>query len=425
MIGQPTFYPSPWIYYSLACFAYILVGVFGAVVRWFHMCRPYASQGDYFYPARRHVTFFYFFVSLQLPYVFCPADPSAWFYVRCFGIVYYPICFAVLFFRYFRMCKIVHPGKRSGFIDRRDPYAPFFLLFLLLVAMFVVVVSGHGAVLTRYTTELEYVIATLSLLISLGFIRECLLLFRRIKWYNEQNFSNDADFPYVFAKRVLWLPATGSVIMWSVFLSDSREVYMASNIITVLFMLAFLCHILHPNKSQSQPRKASELERMDAACMEVMSRDMAAAGEDECDAETVADEGCGMAERPDNAADCPDNVDAREWETVKAEVLGIVGRRYLEPNLKRVEVIHDVVRSKRTLAGTFITRVGFYRLVNAFRVRHYEMLMQSPSAVMSQDMAAETCGFKNRWALSNARKRLTDFDYTIIEDFLGDISANA
>lgn len=45
-------FASPEIYYSLACFTYILSGVFGAIIRWCHMCHPYSNQGDYFYPAR-------------------------------------------------------------------------------------------------------------------------------------------------------------------------------------------------------------------------------------------------------------------------------------------------------------------------------------------------------------------------------------
>ena len=53
------------------------------------------------------------------------------------------------------------------------------------------------------------------------------------------------------------------------------------------------------------------------------------------------------------------------WESVKNEVLTIVSRRYLEPSLKRIEVVRDVSSMNHTLAGTFITQVGFYRLVNA------------------------------------------------------------
>ncbi len=421
-MGLSTCYESPWIYYSLACFAYILIGVFGAVVRWCHMCRPYASRGDFFYPARRHVSFFYFFVSLQFPYVLCPSDPAVWLYVRGFCIVYYPICFAVLFFRYFRMLKVLPPGRNAYFVDLRDPYAAFFLPFLWLVALFAVIVSGHGDLLTKYHREMEYVFGALSLALSFGFLRECWLLSRRLKWYNEQNYSSDDDFSHAFAKRVLWLPAMGFAIMWAVFLSDSREAYMVMNIIMVVFMLAFLCMILAPNKSLSS-KVAREIERMEKA--------YEARAKSSCVDETT-EEDCGVdvtevAEPCDDSGvvERPDNVDEKEWEAVKAEVLGIVGRRYLEPSLKRVDVIHDVVKSKHTLAGTFITQVGFYRLVNAFRVRHYEMLTLSPPASMSQDMAAEICGFKNRWALSNARKRLTDFDYTIIEDYLKDKKADS
>ena len=111
-------------------------------------------------------------------------------------------------------------------------------------------------------------------------------------------------------------------------------------------------------------------------------------------------------------------MEQENWESVKKEVLTIVSRRYLEPSLKRVEVIRDVSMMNHTLAGTFITQVGFYKLVNAFRVRHYEKLMESSAGTYGQEAAAELCGFKNRWALTNARKRLGDFDYSLIEDYI-------
>lgn len=93
------------------------------------------------------------------------------------------------------------------------------------------------------------------------------------------------------------------------------------------------------------------------------------------------------------------------WESVKNEVLTIVSRRYLEPSLKRIEVVRDVSSMNHTLAGTFITQVGFYRLVNAFRIRHYERLMASDSSAnIGQEAAAELCGFKNRWGTHQCQK---------------------
>lgn len=120
-----------------------------------------------------------------------------------------------------------------------------------------------------------------------------------------------------------------------------------------------------------------------------------------------------------NGENTRQRIEKEKWESVKNEVLTIVSRRYLEPSLKRIEVIRDVSAMNHTLAGTFITQVGFYRLVNAFRVRHYERLMESDSTYnLGQEMAAEMCGFKNRWGLTNARKRLKDFDYELIEKYM-------
>ena len=40
------------------------------------------------------------------------------------------------------------------------------------------------------------------------------------------------------------------------------------------------------------------------------------------------------------------------------------------------------------------------------------------SANIGQEAAAELWGFKNRWGLTNARKRLKDFDYDLIEKYV-------
>ena len=55
----PTIFTQPEDFYSLACYTYILSGMICGVVRWFHMCHPFDKWGgDFFYPARRQMTFF-------------------------------------------------------------------------------------------------------------------------------------------------------------------------------------------------------------------------------------------------------------------------------------------------------------------------------------------------------------------------------
>lgn len=71
-------------------------------------------------------------------------------------------------------------------------------------------------------------------------MRECWWLSRKLDNFNIQNYSNEDDFPYAFAKKVFRLPLIGFTIMWIVFLSESREVYMCVNILMAMFMVFFL-----------------------------------------------------------------------------------------------------------------------------------------------------------------------------------------
>ena len=60
-----------------------------------------------------------------------------------------------------------------------------------------------------------------------------------------------------------------------------------------------------------------------------------------------------------NGENTRQRIEKEKWESVKNEDLTIVSHRYLEPSLKRIEVIRDVSAMNHTLAGTFITQVGF------------------------------------------------------------------
>ncbi len=399
-----TCFASPEIFYSLACFTFILSGVFGAVVRWCHMCHPYDEHGDDFYPARRQVVFFYAAVSLQFPYVLCPTDSGVWLYLCVFGIIYYPVCFAMLFQRYFRLGRMNRNWHSRLY---------FFLPLLLLGVMFLMVLFQFDSLIERYQFEIKIIFGKLSLLLSWRFVKECRWLSRRIDEYHTQNFSDESDFPYHFAKKVLYIPLIGTWIMWIVFLTESREVKMVVDLVMAVWMVRFLCRILPPHRLIRSPQVRKELEEMEKKSMMILQKEKDVLEKTALNADreegTPVDKECVLRQ-----------IAEEDWEAVKQEVLAIVSRRYLEPSLKRIDVIHDVTRMKRTLAGTFITQVGFYKLVNAFRVRHYEKLMESSSANvnMSQDIAAELCGFKNRWALANARKRLEDFDYDLIEAYV-------
>lgn len=443
----PTIFTQPENFYSLACYTYILSGVICAVVRWFHMCRPFDQRGDYFYPARRQVTFFYAATALQLPYMLCPGDPGSWFFARSFGILYYPVCFALLYHRFFQMRHLW---------SKKLSIAYFCSPFLLLGALFVIVVFHQNDLLLPYKRLWECIMVCVSILLTYRLVKECRWVAKKVESYHTQNYSNESDFPFTFAKNMLYLPAVWLIVMWTLFLLDNQMVKAFIDLIMAAWHVLLLCRILHPSRPVSSKRSIDDMKTIENENMErilqeneLLEKVVEATDnlileepctEDEAgvtDEANVTDEAdvtdeAGVTDENNetdeanerqlierNGENTRQRIEKEKWESVKNEVLTIVSRRYLEPSLKRIEVIRDVSAMNHTLAGTFITQVGFYRLVNAFRVRHYERLMESDSTYnLGQEMAAEMCGFKNRWGLTNARKRLKDFDYELIEKYM-------
>ena len=437
----PTIFTQPENFYSLACYTYILSGVICAIVRWFHMCRPFDQRSDYFYPARRQVTFFYAATALQLPYMLCPGDPGSWFFARSFGILYYPVCFALLYHRFFQMRHLW---------SKKLSIAYFCSPFLLLGALFIIVVFHQNDLLLPYKRLWECIMVCVSILLTYRLVKECRWVAKKVESYHTQNYSNESDFPFTFAKNMLYLPAVWLIVMWALFLLDNQMVKAFIDLIMAAWHVLLLCHILHPSRPVSSKRSIDDMKTIENENMErilqenellekVVEATDNLISEEPCtedeagvtDEANVTDEAGVTDENNEtdeanerqlterNGENTRQRIEKEKWESVKNEVLTIVSHRYLEPSLKRIEVIRDVSAMNHTLAGTFITQVGFYRLVNAFRVRHYERLIESDSTSnLGQEIAAEMCGFKNRWGLANARKRLKDFDYELIERYV-------
>ena len=413
----PTIFTQPENFYSLACYTYILSGVICGVVRWFHMCHPFDRGGDFFYPARRQMTFFYTATALQLPYVLCPGDPGTWLFARSFGILYYPICFTILYHRYFQTDK---PWRQWSAVTY------FVTPFLLLGGLLFIVFFHQNNLLIPYKLTWEIAMGGVSILLSIHLFKECKWLIKKVDSYHTQNYSNESDFPFAFAKKILHLPALGLLMMWTLFILDNQMVKAYIDLFMATWQIQFLCRILHPNKMIHSEQNKNNMDFIENENMEQILQ------EKELFEKIVqTTDGQVLEEAPiDDTSDEPKlitynkeklrlQMEQENWESVKNEVLTIVSRRYLEPSLKRIEVVRDVSSMNHTLAGTFITQVGFYRLVNAFRIRHYERLMASDSSAnIGQEAAAELCGFKNRWGLTNARKRLKDFDYDLIEKYV-------
>lgn len=88
----------------------------------------------------------------------------------------------------------------------------------------------------------------MSILLSIPMIRVGRWLIRKVDEYHTQNFSSDSDFPFAFAKKILYLPVMWLLVMWTQFLVDSQLLKAFIDLFLAAWQIRFLCRILHPNK---------------------------------------------------------------------------------------------------------------------------------------------------------------------------------
>lgn len=361
--------------YSMACYTFILTSVVCAVVRWFHVCKPYAEDADYYFPIRRMYSFFSAATVLLIPYVLRPMDADTWYFARTFGILYYPLFFSAVFNKFFYGRGVLH-----GWMQRTY----FFVVMSILVVMMMTALLVRPAVMEYEQVWINSITGAISLLLSSYYVWMSCRIVRTVDAYHEQNYSDVNDFPYAFLKRVVLIPLLWMVVEWMVFISASRDMKAVVDVAFSVFNIVYLMFCLSPHILKTEYDSGTEGRTQNSEAVEIME-------ETEKEEETMADVN----------------------EEIRQEVLATIARRFKEPGLKRVQVIADVSYRKKKQAGEFITSVGFYKLVNTFRLYYLKDFAEAHPE-MSMEGIAMSCGFKDRFALNNARKRIAEIDMNLI-----------
>lgn len=102
-------------------------------------------------------------------------------------------------------------------------------------------------------------------------------------------------------------------------------------------------------------------------------------------------------------------------EEAKAMVLAIILRKFREPHLLKTEVLADVDNGMTAQASRFIAEVGYYNLINMFRLR-YATLYKQQHPQAKQVEVAEQSGYISDQALSRAKKNVTSIDMDMVKN---------
>lgn len=532
--------------FSAAELVFITAAVVGGIIRWSHVCHPCENNPDYYYPARKQTAIFYCAAILWFPYVLSPLDPGVCIYSRILSIVYFPVGFALLIRRYFR-------GQNFSFRVLWTLYlvVPALVMGTMCVSLF----FGGGEWMAAHSSAVLMGGAAFGAVLTAILIGVLVWLRNRMERYNTDNYSDDEDFPYNFAKVIAYAPLAWMAAMWAVFFSGDQWLIFAVDILATLGLVGFLCVILYPQKTalllddkdlrvdlsgaggvgadlsgaggcmsnaggigadlsgdnvmrtgstgcagdvrtgftgaggsgnaaEAEGDVASGLckncrafeafEGQDGVC-KYCSAAVAARGssryavgvsevsneednngtELEADVTTKGERNgnpngnnvccsvvCGSSvdgaadgkdvdglNNPVNlsggsleseqgnwensGADFGDMNSPEEYERVKKLVIDVVRRRFREPHLLKSDVLMEIGSGDICRASRFIVSVGYYNLVNMFRLE-YARLYKSKHPRAKQDEIAVEAGFSSRTSYYKAKKRVGEVDYSIV-----------
>ena len=374
--------------YSDACLVFMVTGIICAVVRYMHMCRPYNKEPDYFYPARKQLTFFYAATIMQFPYFLNPSDDGTWTFVRILVIVYYPVCFTLLFARYF-LWQELKEWKNFVFLC---------LPMLILIAMFIAALIHQNTWLERQVSWLRYVMGAISVLLTVRLVFIIRGLKKGIEKYHRENYASEADFPFRFAQKVIWSPIVWIGFAWLLYLTENRNLKAVLDLFFSAWMVVFLCKILHPQR-MLRPRKIEkEMDRIEKEEQEMVNENMS-----QCESLQTECEVKGYTATPSYSKE------------VKEKVLDVILQKFKEPHLLKTEVLAEIDKGMNAPASRFIASVGYYNLINMFRLRYATLYAQAhPKA--KQTEIADAAGFLSDQALSRAKKNVDFINNEFVKD---------
>lgn len=182
-----------------------------------------------------------------------------------------------------------------------------------------------------------------------------------------------------------------------IFITDNGMVKFIVDLVLSVSMLMFLLLILHPQRLLQTETTRKEEDRLDTITNELMQEAI-----DE--AEEKYESGITGAGRADEFS---------YDEEAKRQVLEIILRRFKEQHLQKKEVLAEVDKGKIAPASRFIASVGYYNLINMFRLE-YARQYSAANPMVKQSAVAEASGFASGSSFSKAKKSVTCIDSEIV-----------
>ena len=347
---------------GMAAAVFVAIGLAMAAVRWFHMCRPYDQKARYYYPGRPFVVGIYLVSLSVLPFIVHPEGADNWFLVRLY---FFPVTlynFTILLYAYF-----------GGVMHWRKWLAPMVIIGFpvgvsLLAAVVLALVPGD-----QVTVISIWVMYVLGVIITGVCFAAMWVVLRWAKEFDEDEYSNPADFPVVFARRWVVMIAVNMVVCWAGALCNNPALLAVVMLFFAAGSVMFIITALHPHRSRPVEEEEAEAE---------------------AEAEAVA---AGHAKKPSSA----------KILSVINEVV-IRQEAFLDPHLTIQDVADRSGYSRSYIAGLFKSELGgFFPYINRLRLQHVDAYLKEHPVAPLQE-ALEASGFNSRQTYYAVKAKLEE-----------------
>ena len=349
---------------------FIVTNIYGWLLKRFYVPEAYRSNMRELFPAQQLVANFYLLQLLEVPYLLMVGQPEALFYANGTALLLFSSYMLIMVRSYF-------------FLESPTRFRLVVFLLPVWLCWIAMLLPVFGVV--AFSVAFRQLMTTVVLALFLGYLflmdRFRKQLVRRMREFDEDEYSNEADFPATFARSIMWLPLIICTLLVVNFLANNPFVKLARDLIFTFINVWFAIYTLNPHRKVRQlPMELQQKVELE-----------------EKEAEEVETE------------DPKRRLNEEQRQQMESRLLALVREEklYLNDHLSMNDLVKRLHTNKTYLSEVIAhSEFGsFYQLINTLRIDHAcWMLGEDPNLKMEQ--VALASGFSSGSAFSQVFKRI-------------------
>ena len=220
---------------------FIVTNLYGWLLKRFFVPEAYRANMHELFPAQQLVANFYLLQLIEVPYLLMVGQPEALFYANGTALLLFSSYMLVMARNYF-------------FLESPTSFKLIIFLLPVWLCWIAILLPVFGVV--EFSVGFHHLMTTIVLVLFVGYMflldrfRRQLML--HIRELDEDEYSNEEDFPVTFAMSIKWLPLIISVLLAVNFLINDPYVKMVRDIIFTVINVWFAIYTLNPHRKVRQ-----------------------------------------------------------------------------------------------------------------------------------------------------------------------------